>query len=177
MKKKSIILIVIGAVAIFIAIVALLIFYFIFGGSFPVKTTNIEDYPKRLEQRIYSDLKTFPQDIPKSATDVEYYYYFQEMIFDPSAQIYLHCTYSEDDFQKEVERLKAIMETYQEKDSAGGCTSDNFNGEVYIYNCNYSNFHEYVIVDSETREINYIFFQFLRTQKINFDKKYLPLDF
>lgn len=177
MKKRSVTLIVISSIVILIAVAALLIFYFIFGGSLPVKTTNIEDYPKRLEQRIYSDLKIFPQEIPKSATDVDYYYYFQEMIFDPSAQIYLHCKYSKEDFQKEVERLATIREEYRERSSTTEYASDNFNGEVYIYNCDYSGFHEYAIVDSETCEINYIFFQFLRTQKVHFDKKYLPVDF
>lgn len=176
MKKRSAILIVISSVIIVIAVIAFLIFYFIFGGSLPVKTTNIEDYSKRLEQRIYSDLKIFPQEIPKSATDVDYYYYFQEMIFDPSAQIYLHCKYSKEDFQEEVERL-AIIKEYRERTSDTESALDNFNGEAYIYNCDYSGFHEYAIVDSETCEINYIFFQFLPARKVHFDKKYLPLDF
>ena len=177
MKKRYIALIAVGSSIVVLAVIAFLIFYFIFGASFPVKTTSIEDYSKRLDQKIYSDLKIFPQEIPESATEVDYYYYYQDMIFDPSAQIYLHCKYSEEDYQKELERLENIQVRYQEKDSNGGYTSDNYNGEVYIYKDDYSNCHEYAIVNSDTREINYIFFQFLGFLRIHFDKKYLPLDF
>ena len=175
MKKRYIALIVIAAIILALGGCTYTGYHMIFGS--PVKTTNIEDYDKKNDQRIKSNLMIFPQYIAETATDVKYYYYYQDMIMDPMCQIYLHCKYSEEDYNKELERLQEIRERYQKKDENGGYTSSNFNGDVYIHEYDKTTYTEYAIADSNTHEIVYIYLQFISEKKVKFDKKYLPLDY
>ena len=176
MKKSYIVLIVIVAIILVLGGGIYTGYHMIFGSP-AVKTTNIEEYEKRNDQRIRSNLMIFPQYIAETATDVKYYYYYQDMIMDPMCQIYLQCKYSEEDYNKELERLQEIRERYQKKDENGGYTSSNFNGDVYIHEYDKTNYTEYAIADSETHEIVYIYLQFINEKKVKFDKKYLPLDY
>lgn len=173
MKKKGVIWTIVIVGIIVLGLAAGTVYFGVLGGA-AIETDNIADYDKRLEQNIYGDLRIFPQEIVESASEIEYYYYYRNTIFDPTCQIYLRCTYADADYQAEIERLQNIRERYQKKDAEGGYTTEDFQQEAYIYKCDSTDFYEYALATPETNTILYIHLQFVSEDSVIFDKAYLP---
>lgn len=181
-KKKLWIGIIVGAVISILTLGMLflvLVMYFLFGGPADV-TTDIEEYNERIAQTEY--LKTafivFPEKLPKSATDIDFYYSYQDTLFDPTLEVFLQCTYDEADYQAEIERLENTKKQYgatvRDLKNDG---AERFSYPVYIamdaYDCSY----EYALLTGE-RQITYIYTSFMRTDTLQkIDSQYLPRDY
>lgn len=111
----------------------------------------------------------FPPQIPESGLEnaPEFYYYYRSDVFDPIAEVFLRCTYSEADYRAELDRLEHYVhqlgaertsETYEPqcflKDERGL-----FSYPAYIAILADDYAYEYALLTGE-REITYIYFAF-----------------
>lgn len=134
--------------------------------------------PARYEARItdLENLRTglvvFPASIPDSArtNGAEFYFWYRDTVFDPEAEIYLRCTYSEADFQAELERLEHYAQSplpdEWPADSAPWVPNPFLRDErglfrypAYIAILGDDFACEYALVTGE-REISYVYFAF-----------------
>ncbi len=73
-------------------------------------STDINDYGVFEAFDGYSKLDIFPKQLNDNIEVYMYSYYFADTFLDPTAQIYLECSYEEEDYLKEIERLEGIQE-------------------------------------------------------------------
>ena len=121
------------------------------------------------------DLETgfvvFPPAIPDSAMEngPEFYYSYETNVFDPEAEVFLRCTYSESDFQAELDRLESYAQELS-PDAAGEEYEHEphpfvrderglFSYPAYIAILADDYAYEYALVTGE-REITYVYFAF-----------------
>ncbi|WP_160685680.1 zf-HC2 domain-containing protein [Clostridium sp. C2-6-12] len=180
-KKIKIAFILVASIIAFLLFVITFMWMF-FTGGFPTKTSNIKDYGSFKDFKGYSNLYIFPKEIPKSAKVDSYYYYHRDTLFDPTCQIYLEYSLSKTDFDAEVLRLSKICESYENqnyKDKVNNIVYDtkNFMYPAYVTIFNRNHCYEYALLDNEEHKIIYVFTQFIELKNVNFDKKYLPVDF
>ena len=119
------------------------------------------------------DLRTgfvvFPPAIPDSGMEnrPEFYYAYWSSVFDPVAEVFLRCTYSESDFRTELDRLEhyahelspdRTSDTYEphpfHRDERGLFS---YPAYIAILADNYA--YEYALITGE-REITYVYFAF-----------------
>ncbi len=168
-------------------------YLFLFGG--PPKVIRDEDkyaetmhkYTQEVVGKVHTGFFTFPQTIPESAfesgTGPEFYFSYQDTWDDPTCEVYLKCTYSDEDYAKEIDRLKNSVYTLEgehgevsamlEFEEAG-----RFEYPVYkAIDCdNYS--YEYAM-DLGENGVAYIYTSFKHTPESlkKIPKKYLPDDY
>lgn len=179
-KSKRIVFITVGIIAVFLFGISSL-YLFLYGGS-PTKISDINKYGFFEDFKGYSNLYTFPTKIPNSGQVDDYYYYQRDTLFDPTCQIFLEYSLSEEDFEAEVSRLSKItvrFENERYKDIVNKIVYDTehfrYPAYVTIYNNNYC--YEYALLNKEENKIICVFTQFIKTNDITFDKKYLPVGF
>ena len=92
------------------------VYLFLFGG--PPKVIKDENkyvetmhkYTQEVVGKVHTGFFTFPQAIPESAfesgTGPVFYFSYQDTWDDPTCEVYLKCTYSDEDYAKEIDRLK-----------------------------------------------------------------------
>ena len=85
------------------------------GWSTCYTSTDIDDYGVFEEFNRYSKLDIFPGQLSDNVEVYEYSYYYADTFLDPTAQIYLECSYEEDDYLREIKRLEGIQEEYEDK--------------------------------------------------------------
>ena len=136
-------------------------------------TSNIDEYKNFEMFDGYSALSIFPENIQRD--DIEdYYYSYQDIIFDPTAQIYLECNYDSDTYMKEITRLENIKVTYKEKvQHIQYDNKEHFNYPAYVTILAENHCYEYALLLGEN-SIAYIFLQFVPEEEIKFTDKYLP---
>lgn len=152
-----------------IVIVAFFVFLFLFG--FPHSSRDLSKYETLLAK--YTNLRTgfvaFPPSIPHSAleNEPEFYFFYQDTLFAPTAEVYLRCTYDETDFNAEIDRLEHYQHTLkglelEEEPAAQTFLKDEtgrFSYPAYIAILADDNAYEYALVTGE-REITYVYFAF-----------------
>ena len=132
-------------------------------------------------------LFAFPETIPESAfageSEPVFYFWYQDTWDDPTCEVYLKCTYSDDDYAREIDRLANTEYTLD--GPRGAVTaglkyddSDRFAHPVYLaIDCD-NHSYEYAM-DLGNNEIAYIYTSFKNTpgslKKI--PKEYLPDDY
>ena len=139
-------------------------------------STDINDYGVFEEFDGYSKLDIFPKQLSDNMEVYKYFYYYADTFLDPTAQIYLACSYEEDDYLKEIERLEGIQEEYEgriqpivyDKDSFlyPACVAINYDNHCY----------EYALLIGEGK-IAYVFLQFIKEEDIVFPAEYLPKEY
>lgn len=136
-------------------------------------TNNVDEYGNFEMFNGYSALSIFPENIQRD--DIEdYYYSYQDIIFDPTAQIYLECNYDSDTYMKEITRLENIKVTYKEKvQHIQYDNKEHFNYPAYVTILAENHCYEYALLLGEN-SIAYIFLQFVPEEEIKFTDKYLP---
>lgn len=157
------ILIGIGMALILVVIISLFLF---FNGE-----KDIDNYGKFDNYLGYSKLSIFPKDVP-SENIQSYFYLNRDMPLDPICEIYLKCTYSADEYNSEVERLKNIYNIKYDE--------ENFNYNAYVSMYNFSSCYEYALLLEEEKTIVYINTQGIYGNwlfGLRFEKKYLPESF
>ena len=169
------------------------VFLFLFGGS--PKVIRDEDqyaetmhkYTQEVVGKVHTGFFTFPQTIPESAFESGntpvFYFSYQDTWDDPTCEVYLKCTYSDEDYAEEIDRLKNSVFTLEgehgevrkklEFEGAG-----RFAYPVYKAIDGDNSSYEYVMDLGENR-IAYIYTSFKNTpgslKKI--PKEYLPDDY
>lgn len=177
-RKKVITGIVIGVVltgcTLFTALFVLLVLFI--AGPPATKYKNIKDYDKIFdEQGVQSGLIVFPDEIPESASDITFYHYYRDTLFDPTVETFLQCTYSDDDYAKEVGRLENAHKTYSGRtEYLRKDTNNRFNYPAYIAVDYAPISYEYALLTGDN-QITYFFVMFKNNLKT--DKKYLPSDY
>ena len=181
-KKNLWIGIIVGAVISVLTLGMLFIVFvmlFFFGGPAEV-TTDISVYEESIGQTEYLQTAfiVFPEELPDSAKDTDFYYSYQDTLFDPTLEVFLQCTYDEEDYRAEIQRLENTQKQYGstvrtlKNDVAG-----RFSYPAYIAMDAYNYAYEYALLTGE-RQITYIYTAFMHTDSLKkIDPKYLPLDY
>lgn len=183
MKKRyqfsvGLILGVLAGILIIVGLITLAIFIVAFGGL-PEITTDIAKYEETMTK--YSNVQTgfitFPETIPDSATDVDFYFFYQDTFDEPTCEVFLQCTYDEADYRAEVERLENTKKQYGSTERYLMKDEERFQYPAYIANDGHCWEFEHALLTGE-REITYIFtavFNKVALHKV--DDKYLPSDY
>lgn len=155
------------------------VFYLFLFGSPAKITRNADKYEETLagNNYVHTAYIVFPEEIPESATDVEFYNYYRDTFNSPTVQTYLKCTYSPEDYEREIDRLENVHKTYGKRvETLKRDTEGKFNFPVYIAVENAASSYEYAMLTGENT-IAYIYTSYIDSYKIKFDKNYLPDDF
>lgn len=184
MKKKNNILIVI--IIILILLICICIFFIIkrngisflksiYYGDNTVLITDPQKYGQFEDVSGYSTLEIFPQNIQTSVIK-DYYYNYQDTIFDPTCQIYLSCTYDDSKYEAELQRLSRISRTYKVKTQNIMYDTENYKYPAYVTIDADNHCYEYALIPGDN-QIIYIFLEFIRKENIKFDLQYLPQNY
>ena len=165
-----------------IAFIIGLVFYGIWTSrersSTEIFTNKIQDYGSFEDYHGYSKLSLFP---PKDLTAqngeiLEYIYDCSGPKLYQTCQIYLECSYTAEEYAKEVQRLQQIKD-----DGTGLLALYSPDGYEYpaIYTMkNTDTCNEYVLLLEEEQKIIYIYLQGIVDRRdLHFQEKYLPLDY
>ncbi len=141
-------------------------------GDLTVETSNAEDYGEFTNFDGNSRLSIFPEKAPDSS-EKEYYYFFEDTLFSPTIQIYFECTYDDQSYKIELERLSKISETYKGTTKEIKYDKEHFEKPAYVTIMANNHCYEYALLLDHNR-IAYIYLQHIKVQDIVFDKNYLP---
>ncbi|ETP71243.1 hypothetical protein UYO_2817 [Lachnospiraceae bacterium JC7] len=132
------------------------------------KQTGIESYDKEYLLREYgsdldSGLFVFPDDTDNALT-ATYESTLKTGLFDTDGSIFLTATYTDENFEKEIERLSNISCTVFDTDAEDSDyhTSDiiydttMYNYPAYVASDGYDYVYEYALADSENNRIIYV---------------------
>ena len=162
----------------FAGLIAILTILFLFGGA-PEISTDITAYESNIANytNIHSGFIVFPEHLLCAPADADYYFAYQDTWNDPTCEVYLKCTYTEEDYQKEVDRLSHIYKQYGsvrrdiEYDDSG-----RFPYPAYIAIDGHRNAYEYALLSGD-HEITYIYTSFMNQNKLHMDTALLPSDY
>ena len=139
-------------------------------------STNIDDYGVFEEFNGYSKLDIFPKQLSDNMEVYKYSYYYADTFLDPTAQIYLECSYEEDAYSKEIERLEGIQEEYEGRIQPIVYDTDSFSYPAYVTIDADNHCYEYALLIEEGK-IAYVFLQFIKEEDIVFPAEYLPKEY
>lgn len=171
--------ILIGGAAGFLLCLGLLVWlvYTFFFGPAPIIYEGAENYNKSWENRIHSGLLLFPDNISPAAENVDFYYYWRDTFNFPTAQIHLSCTYSPEDYKRELSRIQSVSKqigTHFKQVYADNCTDFSYPAYVAV---NGNNIWEYALLLEKSHTIHYIFTEFCSSSDVHFNSDYLPGNF
>ena len=170
--------VILGTVTLITLAIVLLLFVFTDGP--PDVITGIENYEEAITK--YDDMRTglvvFPETIPKSATEADFYFSYQFIWDDPDMEVFLQCTYDEEDYRKEIIRLENTQKQY------GSVVRTQISDEegvypypAYIAVDGHSYCYEYALLTGE-RQITYIYSSLNYKDDLKkIEEKYLPSHF
>ena len=153
-----------------------LVWYLLTGGP-AKKTKDISRYQEIFDLHYISANIVFPEKVSEDVVETDFYFYYRDMLFDPTYQVYFQCTYEPEAFEQEIDRLNHVHKTYAGKEKKLLRDNQNkYNYPVYIamekHNCCY----EYALITGEN-QITYISTAYVEANKMVCDKDYLPIDF
>ncbi len=90
--------------------------------------------------------------------------------------MFLACTYSEEDYKKETERIRNIQEEYRKEVKRVIYDEEHFSFPAYVTAYASNHCYEYVLFPGNQRII-YVFIQFASKDELLFDQRFLPLDY
>ena len=186
-------------IALGIIVVALIAAFWVFVPHFftggPAKVTEdaakyeetMRKYTQEVTGKVHTGFFTFPLAIPQSAfengADPTFYFSYRDTWDDPTCEVYLKCRYSEEDYEKEIARLR---DSTYDLENAGDKASNKLEYEdssrflcpVYMaIDCD-NHSYEYAM-DLGNNEIAYIYTSFKSTPASlrMIPKEYLPKDY
>ena len=139
-------------------------------------STNIDDYGVFEGFDGYSKLDIFPKQISDNMEVYKYSYYYADTFLDPTAQIYLECSYEENDYLREIERLEGIQEEYEGRIQSIVYDTDSFSYPAYVTIDADNHCYEYALLIGK-KKIAYVFLQFIKEEDIAFSMEYLPKEY
>lgn len=134
---------------------------------------DIDKYGEWEKSGIHSPLKIFPEKVVNKEK-AEYFYGREKGLQNDKVQIYLKCTYSQEQFQEEVERISEIGDTYEGENYHIRYDKDNFKFPAYVAIYGADEQFEYALVDGKNLTIYYVYLQLILEDEIEFDKEVLP---
>lgn len=134
---------------------------------------NTDTYGDFRKSGAYSCFKIFPETLDEDMDVNAYFWEYQDFIFDPTVQVYLECTYEEDRYAKELERLQSVSEEYEGKVQKIRYDTEHFSHSAYVTIYADNHCYEYALVLGDGR-IAYVFFMFVHGEDIKFPVDYLP---
>jgi len=151
----------IGLVCIVLIVISLLIggfvVLFFFTGKVDIRTKsmagNFEGF------RGYSNLEIFPKEELNQDSIAKYSYFCMDSFMDPTCKIYMECDYTDQEFEKEITRLKNITATLDGVTNSIIYNEDYFDYPAYISMFNWSSCYEYALILEEEKKIVYVFVQ------------------
>ena len=153
------------------------------GTSETYRASGVDAYDKAVIMEKYgpdmdSDLSIFPDEI--TAEDAKYRVHLNPNVFDTDGTIFLECTYSDDAYAAEIDRLKGLSKTIE------------FEGEQYVNQVRYDektysypayitidgfgDTYEYALVDQEENKIVYLYLAYPKVDSLVQYKAYLKKD-
>ena len=147
-------------------------------------TRNIADYGNYSghmeveKEGIFTLLSIFPKEIPKSAEVKDYYYFCNNGgLFDNSYQIYLVCSYNQEDFEKEKDRLHSLEISFRGNIHKPIITDTGFDFPAVVTMFGHKESFEYTLFDDETRTVVYVYAQSMGIKKSVVPSEYRPKGF
>lgn len=138
-----------------------------FYGGFGTKSNNIKDYMEINEYRGEHSFVIFPEVLPDSAKEIDYYHHFRDGIGGVNAQVFLSISLSELDFKLELIRLKEVSNKFDYL---------SFEYPAYVYQ-NDDGVLQYSLYDEENYTIYYIFLEEIAKRNVYFDEGLLPINY
>ncbi len=154
----------------------------IFGDN-RVITTDISEYEEVMSSyednnEVYSGFIIFPESIPNSARDIDYYCSYEIFIAGRAVcEVYLQCTYDEADYQAEIQRLESTYKQYGATIKKLQYDEVGFAYPAYVAVDGHVGDYEYALLSGEN-QITYIFIACI--SKENMEKvtqEILPYDY
>lgn len=136
-------------------------------------STDINEYMSFDDFRGHSKLDIFPEQISGDMEAQEYFYCYADTFLDSTAQIYLECSYGQDAYSNEIQRLAGIREEYKEKVQTVVYDTESFSYPAYVAINAEDHCYEYALLLGDNR-IAYVFLQFIKEEEIAFPVEYLP---
>lgn len=128
-----------------------------------------------------SGLYIFPKEISVNAIDTEFLYSCRAIGFGIDYQQYLKCTYSDEEYQAEVDRLKNIQcEIHTRNGTVVNrieYSDTKFDYPAYITAYGGNRMYEYALLNDEKNTIIYVYLQTISNKRVAFDKAYLPKEY
>lgn len=153
-------------------------------GYATIDTDNYGIYEGHIEaerQDLFSGLYIFPQRISENASDIYYFYSCHGGGFDNSYQQFLKCTYTEQEYNEEINRLKGIKCEIPLKDGPIVHTVEysdtKFSSPAYITAYGSFGMFEYALCNDADKTIVYVYLQHIANDDVAFSKDYLPLEY
>ncbi len=177
MKKKTVkymgmvFCIVMSAAVILIAV----FLYDFLRGNVRESSGSIADYRKWSLSDRYTQFLIFPEKLPGSAENVEYYYKYEDGWTRPMCQIYLSYILSQEDYEAEEKRLAALS---WESEERGHLTvqrdTTSFRYPAYVTIAGYDFCYEYVLMCKQNNTIVYIYTMNTIKEDLKFNQEFLP---
>ena len=124
------------------------------------------------QEGLFSLLAIFPEEIPSLAEVKDFYYFANNGLLDNSYQLYLHCSYDENSFALEKERLESIELSFGNEVHTPVITDTGFDYRAVVTIFGDQNSFEYALIDEDTYTIAYIF-----AQSMGINKSIVPLEY
>lgn len=163
-----------GSLSILAAGIVFLLLVF-FGGP-PDTITDESRYEEALSK--YDNLRTgfivFPEAISDQVQNVEFYFQYQDVWNTPTCQVYLQCTYNDEEYREELERLDSTKKGYgsDEKKLLYEETG-RFEYPVYLAIDGIWHAYEYALLTGDN-QITYVYLSFVHEDKVRMNHSYLP---
>ena len=96
-------------VLLLVTAVVVLLYLFLYGP--PAKTTrSVEKYNTIFTQKgVHTGYLVFPEEVPESAQEITFYNYYRDTWNAPTVQTYLQCTYDDNTYKQELDRLPELQ--------------------------------------------------------------------
>lgn len=140
-----------------------------------------EGHVKGEKEDLRSGLYIFPNEISENAKDIKFLYSCLSIGFGVDYQQFLECTYSNEEYQAEINRLENIECKINTKKGTVvnriEYSDTKFCNPAYITAYGGMRVFEYALCNEDTKTITYIFLQLISNEKVAFNKKYLPVEY
>ncbi len=166
-----------GAVTTMVLIVAglgVLMLMLLFGGD-TTESTDISMYENMSDYYIHSGFMAFPETIPESAENVDFYFYHWDSFNSPTCEVFLQCDYSKEDYEAEINRLENTSKSYGKQKKALRKEKGQFHYPAYVAVYNHCGEYEYALLTGEN-QITYVYTAYRTKEEVSFDDKYFHID-
>lgn len=159
----------------FLMVILSLFLFRMLRGDVVETSKSIDEYGTWSLGKEYTQLLIFPEEVPGSATNVEYYYKYESGFNRPMCQIYLYCQLDKQDYNNEMERLSNLSYASQTGETKTVHFDEtSFAFPAYVTIEGYDFCYEYALVDEENSAIIYIYSMNTIKDDVYFNKHYLP---
>ena len=138
------------------------------------KSVIMEKYGSDLD----SDLSIFPDEI--TTEEAQYRAHLNPNLFDTDGTIILECTYSDDAYAAEIDRLKGLSKTIkyngEQYTNQVLYDEDMYSYPAYITIDGFGDTYEYALVDQKEKKIEYLYLAYPKVDALVQYREYLKKD-